>query len=41
MITHMKPIPEGASLTHGMGPADMESAAFQQYLQALLAQSPS
>ena len=31
----------GHIIAHGMGPADMESSAFQQYLQALLAQSPS
>jgi peroxiredoxin len=31
----------GHIIARGMGPADMESSAFQQYLQALLAQSPS
>jgi peroxiredoxin len=31
----------GYIIARGMGPADMESSAFQQYLQALLAQSPS
>jgi peroxiredoxin len=31
----------GHIIARGVGPADMESSAFQQYLQALLAQSPS
>jgi peroxiredoxin len=31
----------GHIIARGMGPADMESSAFQQYLRALLAQSPS
>jgi peroxiredoxin len=31
----------GHIIARGMGPADMASSAFQQYLQALLAQSPS
>jgi peroxiredoxin len=31
----------GYIIARGMGPADMESAAFQRYLQALLAQLPS
>jgi peroxiredoxin len=31
----------GHIIARGMGPAGMESSAFQEYLQALLAQSPS
>lgn len=31
----------GQIIARGMGPAGMESSAFQEYLQALLAQSPS